>query len=82
MPWAIRVYIGLFAMFTGLLLIAFFGAKNLATLPETHPIAKLFSFASDGLKTVLGALLGSLSLATEHYFRQTPPRGDKKDGAS
>jgi hypothetical protein len=39
----------------------------------------LFSLASDGLKTILGALLGSLSVATEHHFRRTPSK-DKKQG--
>lgn len=70
MPWAIRVYIGLFVMFLVLLLVAVFSTWNMPTVPDTHPSAKLFSFATDGLKTVLGALLGSLSLATEHYFRR------------
>ena len=65
-------------MFLILLLIAFFGTRNLTLVPEGHPAAKLFSLASDGLKTVLGALLGSLSLATEHYFRQSPAKTDKK----
>ena len=81
-PWAVRVYIGLFVMFVCLLLTAFFGMRDLPSVSDTSPAVKLFSFASDGLKTVLGALLGSLSVATEHYFRQTPSKSTQKEKGS
>jgi hypothetical protein len=72
MPWAILVYLSLFGMFLLLLLVAFFSSRHAGVLPDSDPAVKLFSFASDGLKTVLGALLGSLSLATEYFFRKAP----------
>ena len=55
-PWSVRVYIILVILFAMLVLVT-----ALPGIP--HGMATL---AADGLKTVLGALLGALSLSREH----------------
>ena len=50
-PWSVRVYLVLLVLFAVLVLVAAFPGG---------PVG-LSSLASDGLKTVLGALLGALS---------------------
>ncbi len=77
MPWVARVYLLLLLIFGGLLVFSVVQTSPIANPPETHPAVKLFSIASDGLKTVLGALIGSLSLAAERYWgqkQQEPPQ--------
>ena len=61
MPWVIRVYLLLFFAFIGMLLLP------LLTIFQStgSDSALITSIAADGLKLVLGALLGSLSLAAE-----------------
>ncbi len=54
-PWAIRAYIMLLVFFT---LLSFVASQS----PMTASLATL---AMDGLKSVLGALLGSLALVGE-----------------
>ncbi len=62
-PWIIQTYFVLFFVFTLLLIFSVFQSpKTLAG--NTTPLAdQLFTLASDGMKIVLGALLGSLSMA-------------------
>jgi hypothetical protein len=75
MPWVIRVYLLLFAIFALLLIVMVlrpFGA--IASPVDEQLSTKVVELASDGLKTVLGALLGSLSLAAEETWRQKPAK--------
>ncbi len=60
-PWSVRIYLLLVLLFTALVVI---------TLLPGAP-AGLWTLASDGLKTVLGALLGALSIIREQQLRQT-----------
>ena len=63
MPWVIRVYIFLILVIVGILLVVFLqGNPNQFGEP-------LFALASDALKTVLGALIGALSMAGEKILR-------------
>jgi hypothetical protein len=58
MPVAARVFLLLFLIFTGLLVFAVMqGTTNNANAD------KLFSVSTDGLKTVLGAIVGSYTTA-------------------
>lgn len=64
-PWTIRVYLYLVALFLALILAtaSVEGSSSLETLAE------------DGLKMVLGALLGSLNLMREHRL-DGPSKGN------
>ena len=88
MPWIIRVYLFLFLVLVLLLLVAGLNARFLglefSVMPETG--GKIFTVASESLKVVLGALLGSLSMAATRQWAppgrtesdQTPPEANKK----
>jgi hypothetical protein len=71
MPWVIRVYLTLFIVFAFALIYAAIHAPSNVSrdVVEALPITKLFNIAADGMKTVLGALLGSLSLAATGKFK-------------
>lgn len=59
LPWCIRVYLLVLVLFVGLVLIS-----------AVHdPMEQLWVLASDGVKTTLGALLGTLSLLAESRLR-------------
>jgi hypothetical protein len=58
MPWVTRAYLALFILLVFLLLVAVIGPIREGPLP-----GRLFDLAADGLKTVLGAVVGSLSVA-------------------
>lgn len=64
LPWVIQVYLVLLFVFT---LLAVAAARPVGS-------ADLQSLASDGLKTVLAALLGALSHAGERQFRSSLPK--------
>ncbi len=64
-PWTVRVY---------LLLIAFFLSLRLATA-FLDSSTSLCVLAEDGLKMILGALLGSLALIRERRDDR-PPKND------
>jgi len=68
MPWVVRVYLVLLIIFILLILYSMFRIP--IDLPENsnHPAVQLFSFALDNLKLILGAVLGSLSLAGEKMW--------------
>jgi len=84
MPWVVRAYIFLLLVFTFLLVFSAMdtglsGAGATREVIESLPRTKLFSLASDGLKTVLGALLGSLSLAAERRLgRDSKPSVERR----
>src|SRR5262245_33896683 len=67
-PWIIFVYTGLVLLFSGLLV---FGTLNSPTPKNAEelelfaklPPAQLFTVAAEMLKVVVGAMLGSLSMA-------------------
>lgn len=68
MPWVIRVYLLLFLIVLGMLLYsATYMPAELADNAH-HPMQRLFEFSLDLLKIILGALLGSLSLAASHFW--------------
>ncbi len=72
MPWVIRVYLLLFLIVLGMLI---YSATNVpAEFAENarHPLQRLFEFSLDLLKIILGALLGSLSLAATHLWGKLP----------
>jgi len=77
-PWSIKVYIGLCVVFSLMLVMAALADSAAQLLgrgqAETHAVAGLVTFSTDGLKTVVGALLGSLSVATDHHFRRSMTR--------
>jgi hypothetical protein len=67
-PWVARAYLGLILVFIAVMVFVIFKQGNTA-LPDTDLRVQLFKLCSDGLKTVLGALMGSLSLAAENMWR-------------
>ncbi len=74
MPWVIRVYILLLVFMGALLLVG-------AGFPAGEVNPELFSLADDGLKLVLGAVLGSLSMATQkEWGGEAPPEKKTKGG--
>jgi hypothetical protein len=79
-PWVIRVYL---ALFLCLLLVLVFTSKTPPSplsrdAVEALPSTKLFALAADGLKTVLGALLGSLSVAATGKFKAEQGEPDRR----
>ena len=68
-PWSIRVYLLLVLLLTALVVI---------TLLPSAPVG-LWPLASDGLKTVLGALLGALSMAREQQLKKIEAIAGKSD---
>ena len=73
-PWVARVYFLLIVLFGIVLIFSAIEAHRLGIagdkqLSDSDLYVKLFTLASDGLKTVLGALLGSLSLAAEAIWK-------------
>jgi hypothetical protein len=68
MPWVIRVYLVLFVLCGALLLFSVLRAPDNLPTDLDHPAIKLFALASDMLKLVVGALLGSLSMAATHKW--------------
>jgi hypothetical protein len=85
MPWVIRAYFVLFILFV--LLLVFSVSRSTPQglsreAIEALPATKLFSIASDGIKTVLGAVLGSLSLAGEARFRKQRGRTAQRDAST
>lgn len=84
MPWVIRVYLLLFLIVLGMLI---YSASNVpAEFAEnaSHPMQRLFEFSLDLLKIILGALLGSLSLAATHLWgnpSRSPAQRSESDGS-
>jgi hypothetical protein len=76
-PWVIRIYIVLLLICVGLLVFA------LNEIPPTeaqdHPATRLFDFAMDSFKIVLGAVIGSLSMAAQR--RWGGPQGTVPDSS-
>ena len=70
LPWVIRVYLFLIGTFLILLVVS---AINEPRPPKDDDLwVKLFTGSSDAFKLVLGALLGSLSLAAETMWKKRP----------
>src|SRR5256885_221227 len=67
-PYVIRIYTGLLVLFGLLMILCLYFSR-----PETQVsdvfLERTFSTAMDGLKTVLGALLGALSFKIESAVR-------------
>jgi hypothetical protein len=71
LPWVIRAYLTLFIICAGLLVFSVFRGSPPNLSPESIaelPATKLFTLAADAEKTILGALIGSLSLAATKEF--------------
>ena len=68
MPWVIRVYLLLFFAFMVMLLTPLF--SGFQSTVNNDAVALITSIAADGLKLVLGALLGSLSIAAEAQWKR------------
>ena len=65
MPWVVRAYLTLLFVFVALLVAP---AVSFLEFP-VDTIDTITSVASDGLKLVLGAVLGSLSMAAESKWK-------------
>ena len=76
-PWVARIYFLLILLFSGILIwtTAHEGARTPA---DNELTVKLFNLSADGLKTVLGALIGSLSLAAESIWKK--PSAEETEG--
>jgi hypothetical protein len=68
LPWVVRVYVTLVIIFTLVLVWAATHQGSIA-LADGDLRVRLFGIAADSLKTVIGALLGSLSLAAEAVWK-------------
>jgi hypothetical protein len=71
LPWVIRAYLTLFIFCAGLLVFCVIHSNAEHLNPEFAkelPETKLFNLAADAEKTILGALIGSLSLAATREF--------------
>ena len=70
MPWVVRAY---FALLIFMLLVLFVGGGGggsvLSLNLSVESSAEVVSFALDGMKLIIGAVLGSLPLAAEKKFR-------------
>ena len=77
-PWIIQAYVGLFLLLLVVLLWSAYQGSHVETVSNALN-EKLFTLASDLLKTVVGALIGSLSLAGQFMWQRdkghddTPP---------
>ena len=67
-PWVARAYLGLILAFGATMIFLIF-KQGSGPLPDTDLRVQLFKICSDAMKTVLGALMGSLSLAAEGMWR-------------
>ncbi len=81
MPWFIRVYLLLFFVFCALLIFSVLVSTNsvIKDYSEENPAIKLFSLSMDGLKIILGALMGALSLAVEKNLKTKNSQLPKKE---
>jgi hypothetical protein len=75
MPWVVRVFLLLLLIFAGLLIFSVYRTPDGFQDISTHPAVKLFAIAADSLKVVLGALIGSLSLAAEKILSKHDDSG-------
>jgi len=73
MPWVIRAFILLLVVFVGLLVFAVYRTPDGLPDNSNHPAVKLFAIAADSLKIVLGAIIGSLSLAAQKTWGKPTP---------
>lgn len=67
-PWVMRIYLSLLLVCVGLMLYAV--AQTPANPSADHPAVKLLTLAMDSFKIVLGAVIGSLSMAAQKQFGQ------------
>lgn len=68
LPWVVRVYVTLVLVFT-IVLVWAATKQGSEILADGDLRVRLFGIAADSLKTVIGALLGSLSLAGEAIWK-------------
>lgn len=61
-PWPIKVYIAALFLFAGLLVLSSFNPYEVGL--DRERAERLFEVGADGLKIVLGALMGALSMLT------------------
>lgn len=71
LPWVARIYFLLIVLFGAVLIWSAAASHQVSPdkLVESDLYVRLFTLSSDGMKTVLGALLGSLSLAAEAIWK-------------
>jgi hypothetical protein len=70
LPWVVPVYVTLIIIFT-LVLVWAATHQGSVVLGDGDLRVRLFGIAADSLKTVIGALLGSLSVAAEAMWKAT-----------
>lgn len=75
MPWIIRVFLILLLIFAGLLIFSVTRTPDNLVQNSDHPAVKLFALAADSMKIILGALIGSLSLAAERTWAKPSDEG-------
>jgi hypothetical protein len=76
MPWVIRVYL---ILLSGIAILTILSAWQIPSTVEPNaefPLKTLFNFSVDLMKIVVGALLGSLSIAASYFWGT--PKNDKK----
>jgi NAD/NADP transhydrogenase beta subunit len=69
MPWVVRAYLTLIGLLVILILIA-------QLKPDTQIANSIMSIAAESFKIVLGAFVGSLSMAASRQFG--PPNNQQK----
>jgi hypothetical protein len=82
-PWVARVYFILIVLFGAVLIWT--ASRSSATPVGPDLNGQLFTLMADSLKTVLGALLGSLSLAAEALWKSQSaaiPQAATRDNSS
>jgi hypothetical protein len=75
-PWVARIYFVLIVLFGSVMVWTTTHAGGNAVLPDTDLRVRLFNVSSDALKTVLGALMGSLSLAAEALWKTSKAKDE------
>src|SRR5689334_4398941 len=81
MPWVVRVYLFLFVFLISLLAFTVIRITDV-TSATPNILNQLYSFTTDSLKLVLGALLGSLSMAAEKTWgHSVPPEREIQQGS-
>lgn len=76
-PWVMRIYIVLLLIFVGLLVGVMNDIPDKA--PKDHHTMQVFDLAMDSIKIILGAVIGSLSMAAQWRWGAGAAR-DPADG--
>jgi len=85
MPWVVRAYLTLLFICTALMIFAMVQASGFHGT-GSPPASQVLTLTIDSFKTVLGAVIGSLSMAASFQFGGKHPRStsanDAADGAA